>query len=168
MEGREGVPLRPYVTAAVVSACAIDVLLLGWLVYSLSWWSEQAARGGDPSMWSWPLGVGAGVGGLALSAYVPSRRLQLRVLPEEDPSAIHDPSELEVRHRWMLDERTLNRWVLNNPIALSVLGVACLLWAPPVSWGVSALLWRKATRIGRNDAAGRTPDPTDDSISRQQ
>jgi hypothetical protein len=166
MEGREGIPLRPYVIAAVVCACATDALSLGWLVYSLSRWAEQSTIGDDTGMWSWPLAVCAWLGGLALSAYVPSRRLRLRVLPEEGPSTIDDPSELEVRHRWMLDERTLNRWVLNNPIALSVLGTACLLWAPPFSWGVSALLWMKAARIGRDDAAGRTPDPSDDSVSR--
>ena len=78
--------------------------------------------------------------------------------------ANHDPSELDIRHTWMLDEHAFNRVALNNPIALSGLAVLFLLFALP-GWVVSALMWKKASRIEHDDPAGRTLDPSDDVSS---
>jgi hypothetical protein len=98
------------------------------------------------------------VGGPVVSVYVPCQRLRLRVMPDDD--SILDPSELDVRHKWMVDEHAFNRVAFNNPIALSVIGVFFLLFAP-LGWFVSGMVWNKASRIEHDDPGGRTPDPTD-------
>lgn len=159
MGSSEDVPVRPYIKAALAATVASVVLGFAVLVYSLPTWNRSDG-GVMPGIL---LGTLLLLCGPAVSAYVQCERLRQRVLPDDD-STILDPSELDVRHRWMVDEHAFNRVAFNNPIALSVVAVYFLFFAP-LGWPVSGMMWKKASRIEHDDPAGRTPDPSDERAS---